>query len=165
VGLREPTLKMMRLGIDQARWIEKEADRLGIAESELIRQAIERLRRGPPAVFRWEALRPRRPPGEYYRQKGIGYPPREDVHKLVRLERRAVRWIRAESKTIGVSHRDLIRQAIERLQAGPPAELPSSRCSLWRRRDWLYTMTASESLEREWERYRLREASRGRPES
>lgn len=152
---------MMRLGLDQARWLEEEAERIGIAEAELIRQAIERLRAGPPAEIRWEDLRPPRRPVAEYLQQGVGYPPREDVLKLIRLEGRAVRWLRAESRRLGVSHRSLLRQAVERLQAGPPAQLPSNRSSLWRRRDWLYTVTASESLEREWERYRLRQRDRG----
>jgi len=157
VTLREPTLKMMLLSLDQGRWLEKEAERTGIAEAELIRQAIERLQAGPPAEFPWEQLGQRRRPFAYWLQQGIDWPPREDVQKLVRIERRMLRWLNQESRRLGVSHRELLCEAIKRFQAGPPARLPSNRSSLWRRKDWLYTVTASESLARKWERYRLRQ--------
>ena len=151
--------KAVPLSLAQARWLEEEAERTGIAEAELIRQAIKRLMAGPPAEFRPERYGLKRPPLAEYLKRGDWPPPSEDVLKTFKLDLPQILWLREESKRLGVSHKELLCQAVERFQSGPPAELPSDPRFLWRRKDWLYTVTASQSLERKWERYRARQAN------
>ena len=133
----EPTQKAALLSLAQARW---------------------RLMAGPPAVFQEDQFGVQQPVAGYL-QRGAGWPPCKDVLKLVRVEPTQILWLRAESRRLGVSQRRLLRQAVDRFQSGPPAKLPSDRRSLWRRKDWRYKVTASHSLEREWERYRARQAT------
>lgn len=149
--------KAVPLSLAQARWLEEEAERTGIAEAELIRQAIERLMAGPPVEFRPERYGLKRQSLAEYLQ--LGAPPSTEVLKTFKLELPQILWLRAESKRLGVSHKELLCQAVERFQSGPPAKLPSDPRFLWRRKDWLYTVTASQSLEMEWERYRARQAN------
>lgn len=150
----ERTIRVLHLGLDQARWLEQEAERIGISEAELVRQAIERFMSGPAAVLREERFLPERQSVAEYPERGIRWPPREYVVKRVSVDGHQVLWLRAESRRLGIAQKEVLRQAVDRFRSGPPAKLPSDPCSLWRRRDWLYTVTASRSLEMEWERYR-----------
>jgi transposase-like protein len=155
----ERKIKVLELSLDPARWLEQEAERIGISEAELIRQAIERFISGPPAVLREERFLPERQSVAEYLERGVRLPPSEDVVKRVRVDGHQVLWLRAESRRLGIAQKELLRQAVDRFRSGPPAKLPSNPRSLWRRRDWLYTITASRSLEMEWERYRAEHAN------
>ena len=46
---RGSVLKVAIVNLDQASWLESEAEKIGVSQAELIRQGIERLRAGPPA--------------------------------------------------------------------------------------------------------------------
>lgn len=153
MSLVDPVMKVVSLGLDQARWLEGEAERSGIAEAELIRQAIERMMADPLAED-WEQQFDLWFDAEYL-ERGVRLPPGEDVLKRVRLEQRQAIWL--DTRRLGHSHRERLRQALERLQSGPPAKLPSDLRSLWKRRDWLYTVGASVSQALRWERYRARQ--------
>jgi len=64
---------------------------------------------------------------------------------LVSLEQ--ARWLEEESKRLGVSQAELIRQGIERLRAGPPARRPSDGRSWYRSRPWLSQQAGVEPTE------------------
>jgi hypothetical protein len=64
-------------------------------------------------------------------------------------------WLESEAEKIGVSQAELIRQAIERLRAGPPARRPVDRRCWWRSREWLEQMAEEQRRAKENWRYRL----------
>ena len=152
-------MKALYLRLDQARWLENGAERAENSEAELVRQAIERLMAGQPAVFRDEAFPPQGQPLTESMEPGARFPPSEDVLKRIRLEGHQIKWIKTEARRLEVTQKELFRHVIDRFMAGPPATLTSNPRSLWRRRDWLYTVSASESLERKWERYRAEQVN------
>jgi hypothetical protein len=164
MAYRRGVRRQARIDIEQGFWLEQEAERLDICQAELIRQAIERLRAGPPAQFRWE--RYERAPYwrlEDYVAGRIGLYCRRGVLKAATLSQEQAHWIEQESHRVAISQVELIRQAIERLQAGPPAQRPADPRLWLRRMDWLHTTSASTSaVARQNRRYRPRNPDENR---
>jgi len=64
-------------------------------------------------------------------------------------------WLESEAEKVGVSQTELIRQGIERLRAGPPAQRPVDRRCWWRSREWLQQLAEAQRAANEHWRYRL----------